>query len=68
MNGYVVNISYEEASKLNGKTIKVTGKVKIVKGLDSESKEFAANGEEILKQGRSGDTKHILSPKIKILD
>jgi hypothetical protein len=67
MNGYVVNIDSEQANKLNGKTIKVTGKVKIVKGLGSEPKEYAANGEEILKQGRSGDTKHIFSPRIKII-
>ena len=60
MNGYVVNIDYEQASKLNGKTIRVTGKVTIVKGLDPK--------DEILKQGRSADTKHIRSPKIKILD
>jgi len=60
MNGYVVNIDYEQAQKLNGKTIRVTGKVTIVKGLDPN--------DEVLKQGRSGDTKHILSPRIKILD
>lgn len=59
MNGYVVNIDYEQASKLNGKTIRVTGKVTIVKGLDPKDE---------VKQGRSADTKHIRSPKIKILD
>lgn len=65
MNGYVVNMDYEEAQKLNGKIIKVSGKVKVVKGLDSDSKE--PNGNMPAKQGRSGDMKHILSPKIKII-
>ena len=66
MNGYVVNIDHEEASKLNGKTIRVTGKVTIVKGLDSEPKE--SDGTMPVKQGRREDTKHIRSPRIKILD
>ncbi|MDP4265028.1 MAG: hypothetical protein Q8941_21045 [Bacteroidota bacterium] len=67
LNGYVVNIDYEQAKKLNGKRIKVTGKVTIVKGLNNQPKEFDKNGKEIIKQGRSEDTKHILSPKIKII-
>jgi len=68
MNGYVVYIDREEAEKLNGKTIRVTGKVKIVKGLDSLPKEYNEYGVEIIKGGRRGDSKHITSPKIKILD
>ena len=68
LNGYVVNISYDQARKLNGKRIKVTGKVTIVKGLDSPKKKFDKNGQEIIEQGRSGDAKHILSPKIKMVD
>lgn len=67
MNGYVVNMDSEEARKLNGKLIRVTGKVKIVKGLDSQPKQFNENGQEIIKQGRSEDTRHIFSPKIKII-
>ena len=33
LNGYVVNIGYEQAKKLSSKKIRVTGKVTIVKGL-----------------------------------
>ena len=44
LNGYVVNMGYEQAEKLNGKTIKVTGKVTIVKGLNSEPQESDKNG------------------------
>ena len=58
---------YGQLKNLNGKTIKVTGKVTIVKGLNSEPKEYDKNGQEIIKQGRSEDSKHILSPKIKII-
>lgn len=65
MNGYVVNMDYGEAQKLNGKIVKVSGKVKIVKGLDSEPKE--PGGDSQAKQGRSGDMKHIPSPKIIII-
>lgn len=68
LNGYIVNINYQRAEKLNGKTIKVTGKVTIVKGLNNQPKEFDKNGQEIIKGGRSGDAKHIFSPKIKISD
>jgi hypothetical protein len=59
LNGYVVNINYEKARKLNGKKIRVTGKVTIVKGI----KNFP--GEEV--QGREEDTKHIESPKVEII-
>ncbi len=60
MNGYVVNISREKVEKLNGKKIRVTGKVTVVKGIKN------LPGEEV--QGREVDTKHILSPKIKIIN
>jgi hypothetical protein len=59
LNGYVVNISYEKAKKLNGKKIRVTGKVTIIKGIKNSP------GEEV--QGRQGDTKHIESPKVEII-
>ena len=61
LNGYVVNISYEKARKLNGKTIRVTGKVRIVKGVQNRPKED-------VQQGREGETKYIESPKIKIIN
>jgi len=61
LNGYVVNIGYEEAKKLNGKKIRVSGKVTIEKGLKD-----LPPGTPI-RQGREEDTKHIESPKIKII-
>lgn len=60
LNGYVVNIPYEKLQELNGKTVRICGKVKIVKGL-----KHYTDGE--IRQGREGDTKHILKPKIKII-
>ena len=60
LNGYVVNIDYEQAKKLNGKKIRVSGKVTIEKGLKN------LPGNEI-RQGREKDTKHIESPKIEII-
>ena len=59
LNGYVVNISYEKAKKLNGKKIRVTGKVSIIKGVNNQP------GED-MQQGREGDTMYIKFPKIKI--
>jgi hypothetical protein len=61
LNGYVVNISYEEAKRLNGKKIKVTGRVTIVKGVQN------LPGEEA-RQGRAGDIKYIGSPKIEMVN
>jgi hypothetical protein len=60
LNGYVVNIRYEKAKQLNGKKIRVTGKVSIIKGVNNQP------GEE-MQQGREGDTMYIESPKIKII-
>ncbi|THU37971.1 hypothetical protein FAM09_14885 [Niastella caeni] len=61
LNGYVVNISYDKLMKLNGKRVRISGKVTIVKGLKHYN-----DGE--IRQGRQEDTKHILRPKIKIID
>lgn len=60
LNGYVVNISYDEIKRLNGKKIKVTGKVSIVRGVKN------LPGEEV-RQGRAEDTRYIGSPKIEIV-
>lgn len=60
LNGYVVNISYEKAKKLNGKKIRVTGKVSIIKGVNNQP------GED-MQQGREGDTMYIGSPKIRVI-
>ncbi len=60
LNGYVVNIPYEKLTELNGRKVRISGKVTIVKGLmDNNDKE--------VKQGRENDTMHILKPKIKVL-
>ena len=59
LNGYMVDIPYEQAKKLHRKKIKITGKVDIVKGLDPKAKDVA--------QGMDGDTKHIFNPTIRII-
>jgi len=61
MNGYVVDIPYEKAKELNGKTIQINGKVTIVAGIQNNE-----NG--IFEQGRKMDTKHILKPSIKFIN
>lgn len=61
LNGYVVNIPYDKLTKLNGKMVRISGKVTVVKGL-----KHYTDGE--IRQGRQEDTKHILKPKIKIVD
>lgn len=61
LNGYVVNIPYNKLIKINGKKVRISGRVTIVKGLHHYN-----DGE--VRQGREEDTKHILKPKIKIID
>jgi hypothetical protein len=68
LNSYVVNIDYEKAKKLNGKTIKVSGKVTIIKGLKNSPKEYDKEGHDIIQQGRENDTKYIESPMIEIIE
>ncbi len=65
---YIVNISYDQAKLLDGKKIKITGTYTIVKGLDNIPKEYDKDGNEIIMQGRQGDTKHIESPTVEIID
>jgi hypothetical protein len=67
LNGYIVNLDSKRINELNGKTVKVSGKVTIVKGLNSQPKELDSNGQEIIKGGRGEDARHIFSPKIKII-
>jgi hypothetical protein len=59
-------VDYDQAKKLYGKKVKITGTVHIVKGLKSQPKEYDKNG-EIVEQGRQGDAKHISSPVIEII-
>lgn len=61
LNGYVVNIGYAGAKKFNGKKIRVTGKVTIVKGLKNSKPAQVT-------QGRFQDTRHTESPTIEIID
>ena len=60
LNGYVVNLPYERIKELDGKKIKVTGIVTTVGGI----KNMPGTAEV---QGRAEVTKHIESPKIKVL-
>ncbi len=60
LNGYVVNMSYDKMKELNGKTIKVTGRVTIVKGVKNGSGQMEV-------QGRERDSRHILFPKIRVI-
>jgi hypothetical protein len=62
LNGYVVNIGYEQAKKLNGKKIRVTGKVVILNDSNNHSP-----GQPIPQQ-RQGPYKYIGSPKIEIIN
>lgn len=61
LNGYVVNIPYDKLMKLNGKIVRIKGRVTIVKGLKHYN-------DGVIRQGRHEDTKHILKPKVKIVD
>ena len=60
LNGYVVNLDYEKITELNGKKIKVTGKVRIIKGLKNipHSEGY---------QGRQDDYGYIKNPKVEII-
>ncbi len=58
---YVVEIDPARAAQLDGKKLKITGRLFIEKGLNAGEQKTA------VVQGRSGDTKHISSPKIEIV-
>jgi hypothetical protein len=59
INGYVVNIDYSQAKKLNGKTINISGKVITVQAIKPNTPPA---------QGRSINTYYIPKPIIKILN
>ncbi len=61
LHHYVVNIPWEQARQLQGKKIKITGVVTIVKGLSNQP------SSDDLRQGREADIKHILTPTIEIM-
>ena len=60
LEGYVVNIDYEKAKELDGKSVRISGKVTIVKGIQQDSSGVVA-------QGRQHDTRYILRPKIEVI-
>tara|TARA_R100000951_G_scaffold82893_1_gene70587 strand:- start:616 stop:945 length:330 start_codon:yes stop_codon:yes gene_type:complete len=60
LNDYVVKISYDSILKLDNKKVIIKGRYTIVKGLNPK--------DTVKRQGRSSDTKHILNPKIKIIE
>jgi hypothetical protein len=68
IGGYIVNINYDEAKKLDGKKVKIIGQYTIVKGLKNQPKELDANGNKIHKQGRLNNTKFIGLPTIVIIE
>jgi hypothetical protein len=68
IEGYIVNINYNEAKKLDGKKVKITGQYTIVKGLKNQPIELDEAGNQIHKQGRLNDTKHIELPTVVIVD
>lgn len=61
LHHYVVNISREQARQLQGKKIKITGVVTVVKGLGNQP------SSDDIRQGREADTKHILTPTIETM-
>ncbi len=68
IDGYVVNISFNQARILDGKKIKITGYYTIVQGLESKPKEYDKKGNIIHSQGRFKDTKHLESPAIDLIE
>ena len=62
VNGYVVNIDHEAGQRLHMKKIKIRGKVTIVQSLKHDKPGAPIN------QGRYNDTKHILKPRIEVLN
>lgn len=65
LNGYVVQIDFDEIEKLDGKKVEITGEMEIIEGIISDQN---STEDELIKQGRTQDTKYIKSPSIKLLD
>lgn len=60
LNGYLVNLPHARIQELLGKTIRVRGRVSILKGKTTDR---SGN----LQQGRQKDIKYISKPRIMIL-
>lgn len=61
LKGYVVNIGYEQAKKLDGKKIRITGYVTII------TPSFESQSGQPVPQEREGPYKFIESPEIKVI-
>jgi hypothetical protein len=57
IDGYVVNIDYAKAKSLDGKKVKISGRVTIVKAAQTDP----------VEQGRTVNTKHIEHPYLQII-
>lgn len=61
LKGYVVNIGYEQAKKLDGKRIRITGYVTII------TPSFERQPGQPIPQEREGPYKYIETPEIKVI-
>lgn len=61
LKGYVVNIGYEQAQKLDGKKIRITGYVTTI------TPSFETQPGQPVPQEREGPYKYIESPEIEVL-
>ncbi len=60
IDDYVVNIEHDLILELDGKKVRIKGKYIVLLGLNPN--------DTIVKQGRDSSMKHILKPKIKIIE
>jgi len=65
---YIADINNAQAQKLDGKKIKITGSLYLVKGLKKQAPKYDEKGNLIMNQGRWEDIKHIASPSIEMID
>jgi hypothetical protein len=70
INGYVVELDLARIEELNGKKVKISGKIYIERGIENDSltDQGFENKETIIKQGRLKDIKHIENPEIEIVE
>lgn len=61
LKGYVVNIGYDKAKSLDGKKIRITGRVTLI------TSTFERQPGQPIPQERQGPYKYIASPQIEII-
>ena len=61
LNGYVVHMGHERAKALQGRKIRVRGRVTLVRAVSNDDS-------APVEQGRSVITGHLLRPKIQVLE